>query len=204
MSPKTPPGQTRGQIYRFVRERLIEGRPPTIRDVQRAFGFRAVQTARAHLEALVTEGKLTKRSGVARGYGLPGSAGKRAPLLQVPLIGRVQAGALTTAIEEPDGYLAVEERGDGGDLFALTVRGESMTGAGILPGDMVIVRRQADADNGDIVVALVDDEATVKRLKKVRGKVGLYPENPAFEPIFPAPDDLVLLGKVVELRRMLG
>ncbi len=204
MSPKTPPGQTRGQVYRFVRKRLLEGSPPTVRDVQRAFDFKAVQTARAHLEALVAEGRLTKKSGVARGYGLPGNAGKGGPLLQVPLIGRVQAGALTTAIEEPDGYLAVQERGDGADLFALTVRGDSMTGAGILPGDVVIVRRQADADNGDIVVALVDDEATVKRLKKVRGKVGLYPSNPAFEPIFPAPDALVLLGKVVELRRTLS
>ena len=108
MSPKTPPGQTRGQIYRFVRERLLEGMPPTVRDVQQAFGFRAVQTARAHLEALVSEGRLTKRAGVARGYRLPKSEGDGAPLLHVPLIGRVQAGALTTAIEEPEGYVAVQ------------------------------------------------------------------------------------------------
>lgn len=202
MSPKTPPGQTREQIFRFVRERLLNGLPPTVREVQAAFGFRSVQTAREHLETLVADGKLSKNPGKARGYRLPEESGAAAFAL-VPLLGRVQAGALTTAVEDPEGYVPVQEPDAGYALFALRVRGKSMTDAGILPGDIVIVRRQDTADSGDIVVALVDDEATVKRLRLKRGKVELHPENPDFEPIVPNPSDVVLLGKVIEVRRYL-
>ena len=109
MSPKTPPGQTRAQIFRFVRERLLKGLPPTVREVQRAFGFRSVQTAREHLETLVAEGKLDKEPGKARGYRLPEESGGSFAL--VPLLGRVQAGALTTAVEDPDGYVPVQGPG---------------------------------------------------------------------------------------------
>jgi repressor LexA len=202
MSPKTPPGQTRDQIFRFVRERLLKGLPPTVREVQAAFGFRSVQTAREHLETLVTEGKLDKEPGKARGYRLPEDLGAGAFAL-IPLLGRVQAGALTTAVEDPEGYVPVQGPDTGNGLFALKVRGKSMVGAGILPGDIVIVRRQDTADSGDIVVALVDDEATVKRLRLKRGRVELHPENPRFEPIVPDTDEVILLGKVIEVRRYL-
>ncbi len=201
MSPKTPPGQTRNQIFHYVRKRLLNGMPPTVRDVQRAFGFRSVQTAREHLEGLVSQGKLQKEPGVARGYRLA-QADLEQPRL-IPLLGRVQAGQLTTAIEDPDGYLAVQSRDEADELFGLTVRGQSMSEAGILPGDTVIVRRQPDAESGDIVVALVEDEATVKRLRKHQGRIELHPENPSFEPIVPNPDELTLLGKVIEVRRYL-
>ncbi len=203
MAPKTPPGQTRNQIHRFVRQRLLAGRPPTVREVQTAFGFRSVQSAREHLEGLVAEGRLAKEPGVSRGYRLPADAA--APLVVlVPVLGRVQAGALTTAVEDPEeGFLRVEGREGVEDLFALRVRGESMTGAGILPGDLVIARRQDDADHGDIVVALVDDEATVKTLWKRGRRVELRPANPRFEPIVPEPRDLRLLGRVIEVRRRL-
>jgi len=202
MSPKTPPGQTRNQIFRFVRDRLLEGLPPTVREVQRAFGFRSVQTAREHLETLVKEGKLAKEPGVARGYRLVRGA-STGPFAFVPLLGRVQAGELTTAVEDPEGYVPVGGAATGDGLFALRVRGESMLGAGILPGDVVVVRRQSTADSGDIVVALVNDEATVKRLRRRGRRVELHPENPSFEPIVPDPDELVLLGKVIEVRRYL-
>jgi repressor LexA len=201
MAPRTPPGQTRRQIYRFVRERLLQGRPPTVREVQEAFRFRAVQSAREHLEKLVDEGKLAKLPGVARGYRLPSD--DVAPTTLVPLLGRVQAGDLTTAVEEPDGgYLSVQGSA-ADDLFALRVRGESMLEAGILPGDLVIARRQPTADPGDVVVALVGDEATVKTLRQRDGRVELHPANPRFEPIVPDPAELVLLGKVIEVRRRL-
>jgi repressor LexA len=202
MSPKTPPGQTRREIYRFVRERLLAGMPPTVREVQTAFGFRSVQTAREHLETLVAEGKLAKEPGKARGYRLSDTPWGIAPRW-VPLLGRVQAGALTMAIEDPDGYVAVQHRNPEQSLFALRVRGESMIGAGILPEDVVIVRKQATADAGDIVVAIVEDEATVKRLRFKGGHPVLYPENPRFAPIFPDRDTLVVLGKVIEVRRYL-
>jgi repressor LexA len=198
---RTPPGQTRERVFRFVREQLLAGSPPTVREVQRAFGFRSVETAREHLEGLVREGRLSKQRGRARGYRLPAAAGP--PTVLVPLLGRVAAGALDAAVEDPEGYVPVRSRRAAGELFALRVRGESMTGAGILPGDVVIVRRQRTAGSGEIVVALVGDEATVKRLYLRRKRVELHAENPDFEPIVPDPRELTLLGKVVEVHRRL-
>jgi repressor LexA len=198
---RTPAGQTRERVLHLVRERLLAGLPPTVREVQQAFGFRSVETAREHLEALVAEGRLSKRKGRARGYRLPSSMGP-APVL-VPLLGQVAAGSLDFAAEDLEGYISVQTRRSAGPLFALRVRGDSMTGAGILAGDVVVVRRQRTADPGEIVVALVGDEATVKRLR-VRGKrVELHPENPDYEPIVPDPGQLTLLGKVVEVRRQI-
>lgn len=223
MSPRTPPGKTREQIFRFVRDRLLDGFPPTVREIQDAFGFRAVQTVQAHLERLVTEGRLAKQKGKARGYTLPTGTPERPATIFVPLLGRVQAGDLNAAIEDCEGYVAVQQRGSEysrtrpqegssayhhnspsqGALFALRVRGESMTGAGILPGDTVIVRSQPTANSGDIVVALIGDEATVKTLRIQRNQIILQPENPAFDPIIPEPDTCTILGKVIEIRRTL-
>jgi len=199
---RTPAGQTRKRIYEFVRRRLLEGTPPTVREVQEAFGFRAVQTAREHLEALVAEGLLAKEAGRARGYRLPNAAAPM-PTRLVPVLGRVQAGRLTTAIEAPEGYLPVRSRRPERELFALRVRGDSMSGAGILDQDIVVVRRQASADSGDIVVALAGEEATVKRLRRRGRRVELHPENPEFDVIVPPPGELVILGKVIEVHRYL-
>jgi repressor LexA len=198
---RTPAGQTRERVFRLVRERLLAGSPPTVREVQAAFGFRSVETARAHLAALVAEGRLEQRRGRARGYRLPAPSGP--PTVLVPLLGRVAAGSLDTAVEDWEGCLPVRSRHGAGDLFALRVRGESMRGAGILPGDVVVVRRQATASSGEIVVALVGEEATVKRLRRRGRRVELHPDNPAFEPILPDPRELKLLGKVIEVRRQL-
>jgi len=197
---RTPAGETRERVYRFVRDRLLGGFPPTVREVKEAFGFRSVQTAREHLEALVDEGRLAKEAGKARGYRLGADSG---PTRLVPLLGRVPAGPLNIATEDLEGYLPIQGHRSGDDLFGLRVRGESMTGAGILPGDIVVVRRQPAADSGDIVVALIGGEATVKRLRIRRNRVELHPENPAFEPIIPDPSELALLGKVIEVRRYL-
>jgi repressor LexA len=197
----TPPGQTRERVFRYVRRRLLEGSPPTVREVQRDLGFRAVESARKQLEALVAEGRLEKDPGRSRGYRLAGSRARSRPAAAVPLLGTVQAGNLQEAIQNPDGYLMVESRFAADELLALTVRGDSMVDAGILDGDTVIVRRQPTASSGDIVVALVGDEATVKTLK-VRGRrLELHPANPHFSPIIPPPGELQLLGIVIELRR---
>ncbi len=197
---RTPPGETRQKVFAFVRQRLLAGDPPSVREVQEALGFRAVQTARQHLESLVAEGKLSADRGVARGYRLPGRG--RPPIL-VPILGRVPAGPLDTAVEDREGYLTFQPEGEAGELFALRVKGESMRDAGILPGDVVVVRRQPTARNGEVVVALVGDEATVKRFRLRRGRPELHPENPAFSPLLPDPEDLRILGVVVELRRKL-
>lgn len=207
MSPKTPPGETRQKIYGFMRDRLLEGQPPTVREVQRAFGFKAVQTAQSHLEQLVAEGRLVRQQGRSRGYTLPETSPDFAtPTVFAPLLGHVQAGDLTAAIEDREGTVPVQRgsRSKSEQLFALRVRGESMIGAGIMPDDIVIVRMQSSADSGDIVVALVGDDATVKRLSIKRGRVVLMPENPDFEPIIPHPDDCRILGKVIEVRRTLS
>lgn len=206
--PPAPIGATRERVFHFVRERLLAGDPPTVRDVQNVFGFRTPQTARYHLEKLVAEGRLLAARGKARGYRLLKQIDVPSPVQWVPVLGRVQAGHLTTATEELDGYVPMPAGSDRRDLrsndelFALRVQGESMTGAGIFPGDMVIVRRQPTADSGALVVALVDDEATVKRLRLRDGQVELHPENPAFDPIL-TDREVTLLGKVIEVRRTL-
>ena len=207
--PRPAPGESRRQVLAFVRRSLAAGRPPTVREVQEHCGFRAVQSARRHLEALVADGLLAKEPGRARGYRLPPAAGPGGPVRLVPRLGRVQAGALSEAIEDPDGWVPVappaDAPGDEDELFALVVRGESMTGAGILPDDLVIVRRQAIARDGEIVVALVRDEATVKRLRLRAGRLELHPENPAFAPIvLEAAAEVRILGRVVEVRRRLA
>ncbi len=204
------PGETRNEIFAFVRDRIAAGASPTVREVQREFGFRAVQSAQQHLTALVADGRLIKESGIARGYRLPsggGGANHTGPVgavRYIPRLGRVQAGALQEAIEDPDGWLPAAAGNPADELFALTVRGESMRDAGILPGDTVVVRRQDTARDGEIVVASVEGEATVKRLKLSAGRIVLQPENDDFAPIEIAPDtEIRILGRVVEIRRRL-
>ena len=197
---RTRAGQTRGRVFEFVRGRLLAGNPPTVREVQQVFGFRTPHTARYHLERLVAEGRLSSARGRARGYRLPVGGAPAAPVGWTPLLGRVQAGRPTEAVEDIEGYVPAPVGRSEEGLFALRVEGRSMVGAGILPGDLVIVRRQPTADSGALVVALVDGEATVKRLRRRGGRVELHPENPEFEPIR-ADREMTVLGKVVEVRR---
>lgn len=198
---RTPAGETRERVFRFVRDCLLAGRPPTVREIQQAFGFRSAQTAQEHLDGLVEAGRLARQPGRARGYRLAGTS--EIATLLVPVLGRVPAGGLDAAVEDLEGYVPIESRHAPGVLFGLKVRGESMTGAGILPGDIVVVRRDARPVSGDIVVARVGDDATVKRLHLQGRRAELLPENPAFEPIVPDPRELEILGKVVEVRRYL-
>ena len=196
----------RENVYRYMAQRLRAGDPPSLREVQAAMGFKAVETARSHLQALVEEGRLVKHGRASRAYALPSEVWSASRTRKVPVLGAVQAGALTLAVEETEGFLEVERSRYGEELFALRVRGESMIGAGILPEDLVITRRQESAEEGDIVVALVEDEATVKRLRFTQSPKGdpqvvLWPEHPDFTPLNLAPDQLQLLGKVVEVRR---
>jgi repressor LexA len=200
-----PRRETRERVLEFVRRRLLGGLPPTVREVQTALGFQSTATAREHLERLVAEGRLTRAPGLSRGLRLPGYGAKARdpgrPAFPIPVLGRVQAGAFALAAEDVEGYVWSAARHPPGELFALRVRGESMTGAGLLPGDVVIVRRQPEAESGQLVVALVDDEATVKTLRRRRGRIELHPANPAFPVLSPDPARLRILGRVVEARR---
>ncbi len=141
----TQPGRTRERVYRYVRARLLEGEPPTVREVQEAMGFGAVESARKQLDALVAEGRLVKTPGLARGYRLAELRNERGRTTRVPVVGRIQAGDLRAAIEAPEGHVVARTRFRSEDLFALRVQGESMIGLGILDGDVVIVRRQTTA-----------------------------------------------------------
>lgn len=152
------------------------GYGPTVREIAEAAGLRSTATVHYHLRRLAQAGRIVLETGRKRAVSLP----DRTALTRIPLVGLVTAGQPILAVEQIEGYVPWP---GGEGWFALRVRGESMKNAGILDGDLVIVRPQPDADSGDIVVALLEDEATVKRLRREDGKVWLMPENEAFAPI---------------------
>jgi len=162
-------------------------------------------TVHQHVVALERKGFVEHIPGVSRTWRArrPGQASFYP---QIPIVGRVAAGRPELAHEDIEGWIPFEEATRGGQgYFALKVRGDSMTGAGILDGDLVIVRRQSTAEDGDIVVALIDgDEATVKRLRCEEGAVRLVAEHPAYAPIVVEGDGVAVQGKVVGLRRVIA
>jgi len=179
-------------ILDFIQGYVSEnGSAPSLREIGRHFDL-SVGTVQDQVEALRRKGALARQPVQARGIRLPSSAG------QIPILGRVFAGTLHAAMEDVEGHLAIEKTRNASDLFALRVRGDSMEGAGIFDGDHVIVRRSPVANDGDIVVARMEDETTVKRLRLTAGKPLLCPENSRYRPI-EGPFDII--GVVVELRR---
>ena len=171
-------------IQRFARER---GYPPTIREIGREYGISSTNGVRYYLNLLEKEGHLRRSERISRG--IEGVArASTAPSTGIPLLGRVAAGQPILAEESYEGAVEPGDMfGDRSGLFALRVRGDSMTGAGIMPGDFVIVRRQENANAGEMVVALLSDEATVKYYRPSRGRVELVAANPAYEPIIVDP-----------------
>ncbi|MBI3848207.1 MAG: repressor LexA [Planctomycetes bacterium] len=172
-----------------------------MREIQKAFGFSTLRTAQEHLEKLVDAGQLEREPRVARGFRLP--ANSEDPVRLVPLLGHVHAGDFTQAIESCEAYLPIRTRKPVTNFFALRVQGDSMKDAGILPGDLVIVRRQPTEDSGEIVVALIGEDASIKRLVKKKRRLELHAANSAFQPVVPDPGEVHILGKVVEVRRFL-
>lgn len=184
------------KVYDFVKERLEYGVPPTVREICAATGLRSTSTVHAHLRALENAGYISRGAGLNRSIRIEGQE----QTTQVPIVGRVTAGVPILAVEEITGYIPfTAEHYKNKELFALEVRGESMKNAGILDGDYVISEKTSTADDGEIVVALLEDEATVKRLYREADGVRLQPENPAFEPIYSK--DVIVLGKVVSVVR---
>jgi repressor LexA len=177
-------------IHGYVEE---NGVPPSLREIGRHFDL-SVGTVQDQVEALRRKGMLDRQPVQALGIRLPSAAG------QVPILGRVFAGTLHAAMEDVEGHLAIDNKQhrNVAELFALRVRGDSMEGAGIFDGDHVIVRRQAVAHENDIVVARVEDDTTVKRLKTVHGRPLLCPENSRYRPI---EGPFEIIGVVIELRR---
>lgn len=188
-------------VQKFVRQ---EGYSPSYREISDALGL-AISTVSYHISILKLEGLLSREDGQPRTIVDPACPATRAgDDAEVPLIGQIPAGVPFDAVQSAeDTYLLPRRLVGHGELFALKVKGDSMTGAAITDGDLVVVRQQLRAENGEIVAAQLDGtataEATVKTLQRVDGHVWLMPANPAYQPI-PA-DDAIILGKVVAVVR---
>ena len=178
------------QIYDYILSFTNQhGYPPSVREIGAAVGLKSPSTVHFHMKGLEEAGVIVKAEGKTRAISLPGAsmgpvAEEEDPHAnQIPILGNVAAGTPILAQECIEDYLTFDTAGLSGEHFALTVRGESMLNAGILPGDLVVVHSQPTAQHGEIVVALIDDEATVKRLSLKSGQVWLLPENEAYSPI---------------------
>lgn len=200
------------KILKFIREFMDDHQmPPTLREIQDHMGFSAIGTIQYHIKILTDAGMIEVKPKLSRGITLTQRA------IGIPIIGRVPAGPAQLAFEQVEGYLSsihgdkqpaqpvtssspapiADSRG----LFALRIKGDSMIGAGILDGDLVIVKPQSSAKHGDIVVARVsEDEATVKRLVRKPGLIQLAPENSKYKPI-PVDENTEIVGKVIRVVR---
>ena len=209
------------EIFTYIQARIKEGYPPTIREIGSKFGF-SEKAAHDHLNALEKKKYIDREEGKPRAISIlkeadpkletskwlegqnanPALAEVPRDIIEIPIFGRVAAGTPLLASQNIEGTLPIPTRMvNNHECFALRIIGSSMIGAGILEGDFVIVRRQANADPGDIVVALVNDEATVKRFYMDGEQVRLQPENPAIEPTLFNSNDVMILGKVIGLHR---
>lgn len=169
------------RIYDFLASYIqSRGYPPSVREIGEAVGLKSPSTVHFHLKHLEEAGVIAKGAGKGRAITL---MAQPVPEDKVPIMGNVAAGSPILAEECIEDYLTFDTGGRAGEYFALRVRGESMLNAGILPGDLVVVRRQETANNGEIVVAMIEDEATVKRLSRKNGRTWLLPENDAYSPI---------------------
>jgi len=190
-----PLNEKQQKVLEFLRERAGEGIPPSVREICTAAGIKSTSTVHAYLKLLENEGYISRQSGLNRAIRMPGEN-----VTRVPLVGKVTAGLPILAVENVEDYVPYSGGGyPANELFALRVQGMSMMNAGILDRDVVIVHRTPVAQNGDIVVALLGDEATVKRIFVEHGYIRLQPENDAFEPIIV--DEVVVLGRVISLVR---
>jgi repressor LexA len=195
------------RILEFIRETVqARGYPPTVREIGEAVGLTSSSSVHAQLSNLERQGLLRRDATKPRAMELSGARGRRPRAVDVPLLGRISAGSPILADENVEEYLAVPAGyASDEEHFALRVSGDSMVGAGILDGDVVVVRRQSTADEGDVVAALVpgpaEDEATVKRLHRNGDQAILVPENPAYQPVELKGGGI--LGKVVAVLRKL-
>lgn len=196
-------GDTQGKILEFIKQEVaLKGYPPSVREIGEAVGLKSTSTVHGHLRRLESKGLLVRDAMKPRAMGLVEDDNSEERIRMVPMLGPVAAGSPILAEESSSDMVPVPSSllGDG-QYFALTVRGDSMIQAGILHGDYIIVRQQAEANNGDIVVALVSDDATVKRFYREKGRIRLQPENPAMKPMYF--QNLRILGKVVSVYRQI-
>ena len=199
-----PRGDNQQRILEYIKSEIqTKGYPPSVREIANAVGLKSTSTVHGHLTRLEKKGLLHRDAMKPRAMEVIGDPNfVRNATTTIPVVGRVTAGQPILAEENVDEYIPIPEAmlGDG-EHFILLVKGESMIQAGIMDGDYVIVRKQQEANNGDIVVAMIEDSATVKRFYKEHGHFRLQPENPTMAPIYA--NEVTILGKVVSLYRIL-
>ncbi|MDD2540337.1 MAG: transcriptional repressor LexA [Desulfuromonadaceae bacterium] len=190
------------QVYTFIKDYSeTNGSSPTLREISAHIGTAGTVTAMMHVAALEKKGYLRRREGSSRGIILPQTP---SATVSLPIVGRIRAGMLHPAIEDITGHLNVDSsiaKGDG--CYFLMVEGDSMINKGILPGDIVLIRPQQVANNGEIVAVMVDGDATLKQFFRESDHILLQPANPAYEPIIIRPDqgEVTIVGKMVGLFR---
>jgi repressor LexA len=185
-------------IYEFIRGKIeSRGYGPTVRDIGDAFGIKSPNGVMCHLKALEKKGLIKREGGKARAIQL---SDFRGPAPGLPLLGQVAAGVPTQAVEQPD-RLELGDLFGGPDQFALKVRGNSMVEDHIDDGDYVVIRKQETAENGTRVVAMIDNEVTLKRFYKERDRVRLEPANGAMQPIVVHPSEANILGVLIGVVR---
>ena len=187
---KRPLSEKQQSVYNFLVKEMSSGFPPTVREICKATGIKSTSTVHAVLGVLEENGYIIRDAKNSRAIRL----GTDFESAMVPLVGRITAGKPILAVEEIEDYIPYPSR-DAEGLFALKVVGLSMRDAGILDGDIIVADKNTPCRNGDIVVGMDGDEATVKRLKIKDGKIIFMPENPDFSPIYP--EQPMVLGKVI-------
>lgn len=201
IKPKNELTPRQRQVLQFITSFAdSNGYPPSQREIAAHLNVSGTLPVMKHLDALERKGYL-KRENVNRGITLKVQGSRH---ISLPIVGTVRAGQLSTAIEDIQGYFSVDQMAvKGADCFFLRVNGDSMITAGILDGDLAMVRPQAVAENKDIVVAMLDGEATVKRFYKEHDHIRLQPENPTMNPILIYPEDgeMTIVGKVTGIYR---
>ena len=192
------------EILDYIKEEILKrGYPPAVREICEAVNLRSTSSVHSHLETLEKNGYIRRDPTKPRAIEIVDDNFNltRRELVNVPVVGRVAAGEPILAVENVENYFPIPaEFMPNSQTFMLNVKGESMINAGILDGDQILVQQQSTAENGDIVVALIDDSATVKTFYKEDGYYRLQPENDTMEPII-VKDDLKILGKVIGVFR---
>ena len=192
------------EILEYIKNEIINrGFPPTVRDICDAVNLKSTSSVHSHLETLERNGYIRRDPTKPRAIEIVDDNFNltRRELVNVPVVGRVAAGEPILAVENVENYFPIPaEFMPNSQTFMLNIKGESMVNAGILDGDQILVQQQSTAENGEIVVALIDDSATVKTFYKEDGYYRLQPENDAMEPII-VKGELQILGKVIGVFR---
>lgn len=192
-------------VLQFINEHIQDqGFPPTLREIGKHFGIRSTKGVNDHLAALERKGWIRRHPELSRGIEVVGAVTAVADNVEsLPLLGNIAAGVPLLASENVEQHISIDRSLARGGEFMLCVQGDSMINAHICDGDYIVVRSQETAEDGEIIAALIDDEATVKRFFREGARVRLQPENDSMRPIYadPSTNDIRILGKVVGVFR---